>query len=281
MRLCRSYCASKAYAASSTRSISPSASLRMNHFLGSNMDQAEGLFEEGQRLYGEQRFSEVVERWGRAALLQHAPSHAHLSDMMVHGRPGVAKDEKRGFAFASAGAALGCAHSKGTLGLCYLYGIGVAEDEARGLALGRESAAAGSCFGQYVVGLCYECVFGGVKQDYAEAQRLYRLAAAQGHARAQYSLGTMFEKGWDVAHDYAEAVRLYRLAAAQGISYAQFSLGYMFESGKGVAQDAAEAIRWYRLAAEQGHSVAQRRLDALESKSRKRARRGAYPAYSP
>ena len=50
--------------------------LRLNHFLGSNMDQAEGLFQEGQRLYGEQRFSEAAERWGQAALLQHAPSLA-------------------------------------------------------------------------------------------------------------------------------------------------------------------------------------------------------------
>ncbi len=89
------------------------------HFLGSHKDEAEGVFEEGQRLYGEQRFSEAEERWGRAALLQHAPSHAHLSDMLIHGRAGVAKNFKRGFAFAMAGAALGCAHSKGVLGRCY------------------------------------------------------------------------------------------------------------------------------------------------------------------
>ena len=35
--------------------------------------QGEALFQEGQRLYGEQRFSEAAERWGRAALLQHGP----------------------------------------------------------------------------------------------------------------------------------------------------------------------------------------------------------------
>ena len=44
----------------------------------------------------------------------------------------------------AAGAALGCAHSKGALGRCYLNGYGGAEDKKRGLALGRESAAAGS-----------------------------------------------------------------------------------------------------------------------------------------
>ncbi len=72
------------------------------HFLGLKQNQAGGLFEEGQRLYGEQRFSDAAERWGRAALLQHAPSHAHLSDMLIYGRPGVVKDVKRAFELAAA-----------------------------------------------------------------------------------------------------------------------------------------------------------------------------------
>jgi TPR repeat protein len=268
------------------------------HFLGSKQDEAEGLFEEGQRLYGEQRFSEAAERWGRAALLQHAPSHAHVSSMAIEGRPGVAKDVKRAFEFASAGATLGCAHSKGVLGRCYVGGHGVAEDAARGLALGRESAAAGSCFGQFVVARCYangsavvqdyaEAVrlyrlaaaeglasaqvnLGGmlklglgVAQDYAEAVRLFRLAAAQGTASAQNNLGNMFYDGYGVAQDYDEAVRLFRLAAAQGAAPAQNILGLMFENGTGVAQDRTEAIRWYRLAAAQGYASAQTSLTRL------------------
>jgi TPR repeat protein len=186
--------------------------------------QGEALFQEGQRLYGEQHFSEAAERWGRAALLQHGPSHAHLSDLLIEGRAGVAVDKRRSFELAKAGAALGCAHSKGALGRCYVLGWGVAADEARGLALGRESEAAGSCLGQYVVGACYRSGYGGVAKDYAEAVRLFRLAAAQGHARAQFNLGVMFESGLGVAQDRAEAIRLYRLAAAQGHATAQNGL---------------------------------------------------------
>jgi TPR repeat protein len=236
------------------------------HFLGSKLHQAEGVFEEGQRLYGEQRFSEAADRWGRAALLQHAPSHAHLSDMLIEGRPGVAKDEKRGFELANAGAALGCAHSMGVLGRCYVFGYGVAEDEVRGLALGRESAAAGSSFGQFVVGWCYRLGCGGVAKDYAEAVRLYRLAAAQGNAGPQNSLGCMFHHGKGVAQDYAEAARLYSLAAAQGHASAQTNLGLKFANGQGVAQDYAEAVRLYRLAAAQGHAAAQYNLGVMFEK---------------
>jgi TPR repeat protein len=233
------------------------------HFLGSKLHQAEGVFEEGQRLYGEQRFSEAAERWGRAALLRHAPSQAHLSNVLIEGRPGVAKDVKRGFELAAAGAALGCAHSKGALGRCYVWGYGVAEDEARGLALGRESATAGSCFGQFVVGACYMCGYGGVVKDQAEAVRLYSLAAAQGLAVAQSNSGFMFYNGQGVAQDYAEAARLYSLAAAQGNAIAQYNLGFMFEKGQGVVQDREDAIRLYRLAAAHGQAEATAALKRL------------------
>ena len=41
-----------------------------------------------------------------------------------------------------------------------------------------------------------------VPQDYDEAVKWYRLAAAQGYANAQYSLGVMYEKGLGVPKDY-------------------------------------------------------------------------------
>jgi hypothetical protein len=133
---------------------------------------------------------------------------------------------------------------------------------ARGLALGRESEAAGSCFGQYVVGVCYQNCWGGIAEDDAEAERLFRLAAEQGYAVAQVDLGFMFLR------DTAEAIQWCRLAAAQGLAQAQYRLGNMFKDGQGVAQDLAEAIRWYRLAAEQGHYGAQDLLSTLGPVSR-------------
>ena len=83
-------------------------------------------FLEGRLFYGQQRYSDAAKSWGQAALLQHGPSHAFLSQMLYTGRPGVVKDHKRAFELAAAGAALGCAHSKGVLGRCYFNGTGVA-----------------------------------------------------------------------------------------------------------------------------------------------------------
>ena len=117
------------------------------HFLISK-NAAETLFQEGQRLYGEQRYSKAAKSWGQAALLQHGPSHAFVSSLLFEGRADVVKDEQRAFEFASGGAALGCAHSKGALGRCLAYGAGVAKDVGRGLRLRgralRRAAASGS-----------------------------------------------------------------------------------------------------------------------------------------
>jgi hypothetical protein len=130
--------------------------LSRRHFLWSKKKQLEHLFEEGRQLHKSMRFSEAAKIWGQAAMLKHGPSHAFLSDMLSFGRGDVPGDGWRMIQFATAGAALGCGHSKGALGRCYLLGIGVSKDSAKALALGRESAAGGSCFGQLVVAMCHE-----------------------------------------------------------------------------------------------------------------------------
>ncbi len=162
------------------------------HFLVSK-NLADGLFREGQRLYEQQRFSGAAKSWGQAALLQHAASHAFLSSLLFEGRQDVAKDVKRALELAAAGAGMGCAHSKGMLGLCLVLGAGVAQDAVKGLALGRESAAAGSCFGQHVVGVCYTKGL-HVSQDDAEAAEWYRLAARRGMQALSTYWGPCFLK---------------------------------------------------------------------------------------
>ena len=86
-------------------------------------------------------------------------------------------------------------------------------------------------------------------QDYQEAVKWYRLAAAQGYAPAQSSLGLAYDKGQGVPQDYLEAVKWYRLAAAQGNPLAQINLAVMYTNGTGVRQDFVRAHMWFSLAA--------------------------------
>jgi hypothetical protein len=54
------------------------------HFLVSK-NLAQSLFDEGQRLYGSQRFSDAARSFARAVLLKHAHAHALLSGMLQEG----------------------------------------------------------------------------------------------------------------------------------------------------------------------------------------------------
>ena len=97
-------------------------------------------------------------------------------------------------------------------------------------------------------------------QNYTEAVKLFRLAAKQGHAGAQFGLGQAYHEGNGTPQNDAEAVKWYRQAAEQGHAEAQSELGYAHHRGIGVPQNDAEAVKWYRQAAEQGHAKAQNEL---------------------
>ena len=69
--------------------------------------------------------------------------------------------------------------------------------------------------------------------DLNETRRL----AEQGHAKAQYNLGLMYDNGEGVPENDSEAVKWYRLAAEQGIATAQYNLGIMYDNGEGVPEN--------------------------------------------
>ena len=84
--------------------------------------------------------------------------------------------------------------------------------------------------------------------------RLLRLAAAQGHARGQISIGIWLRSVCpNLARDPAEGLSWMRIAATNGNARAQLVMGNILERGaEGVEVDRTEAIRWFSLAAAQG-----------------------------
>lgn len=65
------------------------------------------------------------------------------------------------------------------------------------------------------MGVCYYCGI-GVPESATEAAKWYRLAADQGHAKAQCDLGNMYAQGEGVPQSFTEAELWYRRAAVQG-----------------------------------------------------------------
>jgi len=69
-----------------------------------------------------------------------------------------------------------------------------------------------------------------------------------------------YEHGEGVARDPQKAVELYCVAARDGNAEAQYSLGWMYANGRGVPHDEAIAATFFSLAARSGHAYAERML---------------------
>jgi soluble lytic murein transglycosylase-like protein len=78
-------------------------------------------------------------------------------------------------------------------------------------------------------------------------------------------LAARHENAEGVPRDYQRAYRLYCLAATQGDAKAQYSLGWMYINGRGVPQDDSLAAGWLRLAARQKDGLSHNVLRLLQS----------------
>ena len=92
-----------------------------------------------------------------------------------------------------------------------------------------------------------------------------RARAEAGDALAQFLIGYSYEQGITVVQNYQEAVKWYRLAAAQGRGEALEQLGLMYDLGRGVAQNYTRAYVWYSLAAAKGNANAASNRDEVRN----------------
>jgi TPR repeat protein len=108
--------------------------------------------------------------------------------------------------------------------------------------------------------------------DDREAARLYKLAADQGDAAAQFNLGVYYAQGrGGLPQDDREAARLFKLAVDHGHANAaaQYNLAVFYEHGRGgLAKNDRKAASLYRLAADQGNASAQCNLGVFYTDGR-------------
>ena len=121
------------------------------------------------------------------------------------------------------------------------------EYKFRALPYYEKAAAAGHISACFNLGLIRERGIGPehLERDLAQAEKLYRTAAAAGHPYALCRLAYFYFCGKEVEKDIAEAVRLYRLAAEKGSLEAKFRLGWCYANGAGVEKDEEKALKYY------------------------------------
>jgi TPR repeat protein len=101
------------------------------------------------------------------------------------------------------------------------------------------------------------------RYDFSQARDALAPVAAQGSAKAQGILGSMYMRGEGVPLNAMVAAGWLRRAAEQGNMAAQSNLGRLYFHGRGVRRNYGEAVRWFRSAALQGDVSAQACLAGL------------------
>jgi TPR repeat protein len=80
---------------------------------------------------------------------------------------------------------------------------------------------------------------------------------------AQTALGNVYGSGKGIRQDYAEAVKWYRLAAVKGYAPAQNALGVQYAAGHGVPQNLVRAYMWFEIASTSGEPLGAQNRDGI------------------
>jgi TPR repeat protein len=103
--------------------------------------------------------------------------------------------------------------------------------------------------------------------DYAAAVAAWTPLAEAGDPTAQAGLAALYALGRGVPVDLPQALALYRRAAVQDHAAAQFNLGQLLRSRQaGAYRDPAEALAWYDRAADQGHAEAHYKIGLMRAR---------------
>lgn len=93
------------------------------------------------------------------------------------------------------------------------------------------------------------------QKNFKTAAKFFKEGSIKGNADAQHALAAMYINGEGVPMNYAEAMRLYLLAADAGSAASQIGLGVMFSKEFGVSRNPVLEYALYNLAHANGFGL--------------------------
>jgi len=150
------------------------------------------------------------------------------------------------------------------VGVAHMNGKGLPRDDAAAVRWFGKAGAQGHRDAQFFFGMAHLQGIGGLTADPGEAAKWFVKSSEQGNPSAQHLLGALHYEGKGVKQDYAESERLWRLSGEQGNAGSQFNIGALYFEARGVPKNDNEALKWLSAAAERGHEGAPGLLAKLE-----------------
>ena len=150
------------------------------------------------------------------------------------------------------------------LGVMFGTGTGIRQDEAEARKLFERAAEAGNPRGVTNLAAISKSSGGGTPSDPAKSRAMLARAAEKNSPEAQYQLGLMYEDGVGGPKDEVAARALFEKAAAQNHAGALERMGEFAQKGLGGPQDTDAAKAYYERAAALGNEDAKDALKRLQ-----------------
>ncbi|WAP67835.1 peptidoglycan-binding protein [Jiella pelagia] len=125
------------------------------------------------------------------------------------------------------------------------------------------SAERGFAPAEYSLGTLYE-KGNGVDRDLARAREAYLAAAGSGNVRAMHNLAVLYATGIDGKSDPVQAAQWFEKAASYGMPDSQYNLGILYARGAGVDQDLAKSYKWFSIVSASGDTDATTKRDEIK-----------------
>lgn len=128
-----------------------------------------------------------------------------------------------------------------------------------------KAAMQGHAIAEFRLGSLYERGL-GVARDLQRARELYQQAAEKGNVRAMHNLGVLAAEGPDGKPNYASAALWFGKAADFGIRDSQYNVAVLLARGLGVPKDLVKSYTWFAVVAASGDADAARRRDEIAAR---------------
>ncbi len=192
-----------------------------------------------------QNYAEALS-WYRRAAEAGSPSGMFNVGVMFDAGRGTARDPQEAARWYDRAAAAGFGRAEYNLGLMYQDGSGVRRDRAHAVRLFQAAARHGIAAARLHLAELGVASGGAVQDGGDPSMQDFR------HAQSRLLLRGSAEM--------ARAAELFRHAAEQGDALAQYDLGYCYENGLGTPVDPLQAFRWYRRSAAEAREAGLRAL---------------------
>ncbi|KAI9272064.1 hypothetical protein EDC94DRAFT_644793 [Helicostylum pulchrum] len=168
------------------------------------------------------------------------------------------------FVYANANKKRGANSDETTANDWYNQGLKQFNSRNYNAALGSflKSTESNHAKAQYSIGVLYQKGY-GVEVEFYTSLSWYLEAAENGHLNAQYNIGVLYDYGGVFTVNYNVALFWYLQAAKQGHLPAQYNIGVLYQNGHGVRVNYNVALSWYLKAEKQEYLSAQNSIGVL------------------